>query len=142
MIVVGFAIVTGGGNGLGREISLGLAHAGYGIVVVDADESAARACVRLIEELGVPARALCLDVREPAAATDIVAAAHELGDLRVLVNNAGGWTPQRQYPQASAAERAATINLNLIAPMVLPGGHRGPRPGGRRRDGGGDVGRR
>ena len=113
------AIVTGGGSGLGREISLGLPHAGYGVVVVDLDEPAAQACASLIEERGLPARALHADVRKPEHMTGIVAAAQNLGGPHVLVNNAGGWTPQRQYPQAKAAEWAATINLNLIAPMLL-----------------------
>jgi len=113
------AIVTGAGEGLGRDIALGLAHAGYGVVVADIDEKSAQACASSIEEQGTPARALGADVRAPADLDRIVAVAQELGDLRVLVNNAGGWTPRRQYPQATAAEWAATINLNLVAPMLL-----------------------
>ncbi|MEV4543831.1 SDR family NAD(P)-dependent oxidoreductase [Micromonospora echinaurantiaca] len=113
------AIVTGGGSGLGREIALGLAHAGYGTVVADLDEPAAQACASLIEERGMPARGLCVDVRRHDDLTLVVAAAQDLGGPHVLVNNAGGWTPQRQYPQAKAEEWAATINLNLIAPMLL-----------------------
>ncbi|HWS38003.1 MAG TPA: SDR family NAD(P)-dependent oxidoreductase [Actinoplanes sp.] len=113
------AIVTGGGAGLGREIALGLARAGYGVVVADVDGRAAQACARVIEEHGVPARALCVDVRERQDMERIVAVAKELGGPHVLVNNAGGWTPQRQYPQAAPDEWAATIDLNLIAPMAL-----------------------
>ena len=79
------------------------AHAGYGIVVADRDEPAARACASSIEEQGTPARAVGADVRAPADLDRIVAVARELGDLKVLVNNAGGWTPQRQYPQATPA---------------------------------------
>ncbi|MEV4280032.1 SDR family NAD(P)-dependent oxidoreductase [Actinoplanes xinjiangensis] len=129
------AIVTGGGSGLGREISLGLAHAGYGIVVVDRDESAAHACASSIGEHGLSAQALRADVRVPEDVTGIVAAAQRLGGPHVLVNNAGGWTPQRQYPQAEAAEWAATINLNLIAPMLLSQHVLGPM----REQGGGAI---
>jgi NAD(P)-dependent dehydrogenase (short-subunit alcohol dehydrogenase family) len=113
------AIVTGGGDGLGREIALGLTHAGYGVVVADVDGRAAQACARVIEERGTPARALHVDVRERPDMNRIVAAAQDLGGPHVLVNNAGGWTPQRQYPQATPDEWAATIDLNLIAPMTL-----------------------
>lgn len=67
----------------------------------------------------MPARGLCVDVRRHDDLTLVVAAAQDLGGPHVLVNNAGGWTPQRQYPQAKAEEWAATINLNLIAPMLL-----------------------
>ncbi|MBF9134393.1 SDR family oxidoreductase [Plantactinospora sp. S1510] len=113
------AIVTGAGDGLGREIALGLAHAGYGIVVVDLDERAAQVCGGLIEARGMPAQAVGADVREHEGLVRIVAAAQHLGGPHVLVNNAGGWTPRQQYPQATAAEWAATISLNLTAPMLL-----------------------
>lgn len=113
------AIVTGGGDGLGREIALGLAHAGLGVVVADIDEPAARACARLIEVSGKPARAVGADVREADDLQRVLAVAQQLGGLHVLVNNAGGVTPQRQYPEAEAAEWAATISLNLTAPMLL-----------------------
>ncbi|MEU4623289.1 SDR family oxidoreductase [Actinoplanes sp. NPDC023801] len=113
------AIITGGGGGLGREIALGLAGAGYGVVVADVDERAAHTCAALVEGYGVPARAVRADVRDDADLDRIVAAARELGGPRVLVNNAGGWTPGRQYPAATAAEWGATIQLNLVAPMRL-----------------------
>ena len=119
LIMANTAIVTGAGDGLGREIALGLADAGYGVVVADIDEQAAQACANRIEAYGTPARALGADVRERQDLNRIVALAQELGGPHLLVNNAGGWTPQRQYPQATATEWAATINLNLIAPMAL-----------------------
>jgi NAD(P)-dependent dehydrogenase (short-subunit alcohol dehydrogenase family) len=113
------AIITGGGGGLGREIAFGLARSGHGVVVADVDERAARACADQVEEYGVPARAIRADVCDAADLDRIMAAARELGGPHVLVNNAGGWTPERQYPQAAAAEWTATIELNLIAPMRL-----------------------
>lgn len=119
LIMASTAIVTGAGDGLGRELALGLAHAGYGVVVADIDEQAAHGCANAIEEYGTPVRAMGADVRESRDLNRIVALAQELGGPHVLVNNAGGWTPQRQYPQATATEWAATINLNLVAPMAL-----------------------
>ncbi|TYB95510.1 SDR family NAD(P)-dependent oxidoreductase [Micromonospora sp. WP24] len=113
------AIVTGAGAGLGREIAVGLADAGYGIIVVDRDERAAASCAHLIEQRAVPMRKVCADVRVPSDAERIVSAARQLDGPQVLVNNAGGWTPRRQYPEATADEWAATINLNLVAPMML-----------------------
>ncbi|RKN32308.1 SDR family NAD(P)-dependent oxidoreductase [Micromonospora musae] len=113
------AIVTGAGGGLGREIAIGLADTYYGIIVVDRDERAAEACAHVIEARAVPVRKVCADVRVPSDADRIVSAARELGGPHVLVNNAGGWTPRRQYPEATADEWAATINLNLVAPMML-----------------------
>ncbi|MEV6373451.1 SDR family NAD(P)-dependent oxidoreductase [Micromonospora musae] len=113
------AIVTGAGAGLGREIAVGLADAGYGIIVADRDERAAASCAHLIEQRATPMRKVCADARVPSDAERIVSAARQLDGPQLLVNNAGGWTPERQYPEATADEWAATIDLNLIAPMVL-----------------------
>ncbi|BAL89459.1 putative short-chain dehydrogenase [Actinoplanes missouriensis 431] len=113
------AIVTGAAGGLGRHLALGLARTGYGIVVADTDERAAGECARLVEASGVPARALRADVRDRHDRDRVLAAARELGGPRVLVNNAGGWTPGDQYPHAAESAWTATIELNLIAPMAL-----------------------
>ena len=40
----------------------------------------------------------------------------DLGTLRVLVNNAGGWLPGPQYPEAREWRRS--IDLNLVVPML------------------------
>lgn len=113
------AIVTGSGGGLGREIARGLAEAGYGMVIADIDDEGARACRDLIRALGVPARSIQADVREPDDAERVVALAQAMGGPHVLVNNAGGWSPDLQYPEASVAEWTATLTLNLTAPMLL-----------------------
>jgi 3-oxoacyl-[acyl-carrier protein] reductase len=118
-MTAGIAIVTGGGAGLGREIALGLARSGHGVVIADTDPAAAQACAQSIAALGVPARAVDGDIRIPAEAERVVRTAAEMGGPGVLVNNAGGWTPERQYPAAAPAEWAATIALNLTAPMLL-----------------------
>ncbi|WP_433306772.1 SDR family NAD(P)-dependent oxidoreductase [Actinoplanes sp. CA-030573] len=110
------AVVTGSGSGLGRHIASLLAGNGYRVVIADVDGRAAEACARAI---GPAARAVAADVREPGDLDRIVTAACELGDPSVLVNNAGGWSPRRQYPEAPADEWTATLALNLTAPMRL-----------------------
>jgi NAD(P)-dependent dehydrogenase (short-subunit alcohol dehydrogenase family) len=113
------AIVTGGGGGLGRELVLGLAAAGYGVVVADLDPSSAATVSATAEGYGVPAVAVPADVTVPADAERVVAAAASLGGPHVLINNAGGWTSDEQYPGVPASSWTRTLELNLTAPMRL-----------------------
>jgi len=101
------AIVTGAGSELGPHIALGLGRAGYGIVVADIDRTAAAECADRIETLGVPARVVAAAVRDRAGLNRIVARSNELGGPRALVNNAGGCTPRRPHPSATAEEWTA-----------------------------------
>jgi NAD(P)-dependent dehydrogenase (short-subunit alcohol dehydrogenase family) len=113
------AIVTGAGDGLGRVLALRLAAAGMRIVVADVDGEAAVLTAHLVEECGSNASVVVADVRSPADASRIVAAAESRGGPHVLVNNAGGWTPGAQYPDAGPRSWASTLELNLHAPMLL-----------------------
>jgi 2-hydroxycyclohexanecarboxyl-CoA dehydrogenase len=75
------ALVTGGAGGIGAAIVRRLTAEGADVVIGDLDAPAAEA---LAAEIG--ARAVALDVADPASARAAVAAA---GTLDVLVNNAG-----------------------------------------------------
>ena len=60
------AIVTGGANGIGREIALRLAAAGAAVLVADRDGVGAEAVARGIEAAGGRAVGRAVDVRDPA----------------------------------------------------------------------------
>jgi NAD(P)-dependent dehydrogenase (short-subunit alcohol dehydrogenase family) len=75
------ALVTGANRGIGREVARQLAARDYDVILTARDEEKARVAA---EELG--ARPLQLDVSDPAS---IEAAAESVGELDVLVNNAG-----------------------------------------------------
>jgi NAD(P)-dependent dehydrogenase (short-subunit alcohol dehydrogenase family) len=84
------ALVTGGGQGLGREVCHALAAGGADVVVADLRTDTAEAVARSLGDRGVRASAVRLDVadeRSAAAAVERVVA--EFGRLHVLVNNAG-----------------------------------------------------
>ncbi len=84
------AVVTGGGNGLGKAIGTALAGAGAIVVLADHDTTAARAAAEEIALSGGRAEARALDVTDEAAIEHVfeaVVAAH--GRLDMLVNNAG-----------------------------------------------------
>ena len=83
------AIVTGGGNGIGRAYARGLAAAGARVVVSDLDLEAAQKVAAEIEADGGDALAVATDVADEAACADMVSAAVErFGRIDVLVNNA------------------------------------------------------
>jgi NAD(P)-dependent dehydrogenase (short-subunit alcohol dehydrogenase family) len=75
------ALVTGASRGIGREVARQLAERDYDVLLTARDENKARGAA---EEIG--ARPLQLDVSDPSS---IESAAAAVGELDVLVNNAG-----------------------------------------------------
>lgn len=83
-------IVTGSGQGLGREYALAFAARGAAVVVNDIDKTVADSVVREIVAAGGRAAADAHSVATREGAAAIVATAlREFGNLTVLVNNAG-----------------------------------------------------
>jgi|tagenome__1003787_1003787.scaffolds.fasta_scaffold20792583_2 NAD(P)-dependent dehydrogenase (short-subunit alcohol dehydrogenase family) len=113
------AIVTGAGSGLGRDIALGLAAAGSGVVIADLDPDRAEDTARGVRQFGVPGHAVAVDLRVTGEAYRLVRRGGEHGGPHILVNNAGGWTPGEQYPAAQPPDWGATMALNLTVPMLL-----------------------
>ena len=84
------AVVTGGGNGLGRAIGTALAGAGAIVVLADHDTVAARSAAEEIALAGGRVEARALDVTdEPAIAHVFEAVVTAHGRLDMLINNAG-----------------------------------------------------
>ncbi|MBI4292521.1 MAG: SDR family oxidoreductase [Betaproteobacteria bacterium] len=87
------AIVTGGGQGLGKAIALGLAHCGASVCIADVNLAAAEEVASQARALGPRSLALQVDatVNEQAVrmAKQTVDA---FGRIDILVNNAGGAT--------------------------------------------------
>ncbi len=85
------AIVTGGGRGVGRGISLALGRAGAKVALsYRRDEASARQTVADILALGTQAVALPADNTDPTQVKEMVARTLEtFGKVDILVNNAG-----------------------------------------------------
>ena len=113
------AIVTGGSRGIGAAASLLLAKAGY-LVVVNyvSNAAAAKAVVTQIEKAGGKAAAIKGDV---ASEKDIVAlfkAADQLGQLKVLVNNAGIIDLKARVDEMSAERLARMFAINITGSFL------------------------
>ena len=107
------AVVTGGAGGLGEFIVSRLLAEGCQVVAADVEPGAWAA-----REDG--SIAFCrADVRVAADVERMVGfAVDRFGGLDVLVNNAGGVSRGAQWPSASASEWRATLELNLLGPML------------------------
>lgn len=107
------AIVTGSGQGLGREIALCLAEHGASLILADLvypEETAT-----LVETIGSRGVPIQVDVSDEAAVKEMAKkAASEFGGIDILVNNAGitqtDFTPTEDAP---VAEWDKVIGVNL-----------------------------
>jgi 3-oxoacyl-[acyl-carrier protein] reductase len=85
------ALVTGGGRGIGRAISVALARAGHPVAVnYLSREDEAKATLARVEKSGAEGVCVQADVSEPKEVEGLFAEVEEaLGPVHVLVNNAG-----------------------------------------------------
>ncbi|MEP6629043.1 MAG: SDR family NAD(P)-dependent oxidoreductase [Lapillicoccus sp.] len=108
------ALVTGGASGLGGATTRRLVADGATVVVVDLPSSPG---ADLAAELGAAVRVVAADVRDEDQMQAAVAAATELGDLRVVVTCAGVGTPGRVVGRGGplALETFRTVvDINLV----------------------------
>ena len=83
------AVVTGGGSGLGRSISIRLAADGHRVAVVDVDVEKAEKVAAEIQAAGVKAIAVGCDVSDEAGVESAFATVrHALGPVEILVTSA------------------------------------------------------
>ncbi|MEJ8839405.1 SDR family NAD(P)-dependent oxidoreductase [Ramlibacter sp. AN1133] len=84
------ALVTGAASGIGQAISVAFAAAGARVLATDRSAEACARTLELASAFGTQCRAFALDVTDAAAVqalSDRIGA--EIGDIDVLVNNAG-----------------------------------------------------
>jgi meso-butanediol dehydrogenase/(S,S)-butanediol dehydrogenase/diacetyl reductase len=117
------AIVTGGGRGIGRGISLVLARNGANIVVADLIEDNARRVADEVRAIGREPLALSLDVTSQASAEAMVASVMaQFGQIDILVNNAGiigapGWE-SRETPNEDDWDMIYAVNVKGIVKVT------------------------
>ncbi len=126
------ALITGASRGIGRALALGLAQAGWHVVIAakstassDRLPGSIHSVAREVEALGGQALPVPVDVRDEGQIQSLVARTLErFGRIDVLVNNAGAlyWqslldTPARKFDLVMAVNARAAF---LCARAVLP----------------------
>ncbi len=83
-------LVTGAGQGIGREIALRFAEKGADVAIVDVQEEKLKETAAVIEEKGVKVQWVVCDVREEESVVDGVnKILDNFGRIDILINNAG-----------------------------------------------------
>lgn len=114
------AIVTGGGQGIGKAISLGLAQAGAAVVIADIDPAAAEDVAAQINSSGQRSIGVPVDATDKGQITKMVEQTIEaFGHIDVLVNNAGGASGPTfnigRVTKISERDWDDTIKINLTS---------------------------
>jgi 3-oxoacyl-[acyl-carrier protein] reductase len=114
------ALVTGGGNGIGRAVARRMAAAGMTVVVADCDREGAERVRGEITQNGGRAEALSLDVtvaHEVKTAVGSVARLHERID--VLANIAGGSFYTKRVEEFRWTEWREVVDINLKGTFLM-----------------------
>jgi NAD(P)-dependent dehydrogenase (short-subunit alcohol dehydrogenase family) len=109
---VHWAFVTGGGGDIGGAIADVLASRGWGVICADLDGTRAAEVVARVRAAGGVAEAMTLDVTDEQEVETAARAALAIGDVRLLVNNAGRAFSNRMLDLDFATWRR-DIALNL-----------------------------
>ena len=113
------AFVTGGANGLGREICLRLAKEGCNVAVTDIDVENAEKTALDVKLLGVNAKAYKLDITDFEAVENVKkCVVNDLGPVDILVNNAGTFEDVT-FDDHNFEDFRRVIEINLLSVICV-----------------------
>jgi gluconate 5-dehydrogenase len=113
------ALITGGTHGLGMAMAEGLAQAGAELVITGTTPSKMEEALHYYKSKGYKATGYLFDVtNEKAAAAKIDLIAKELGDIHILVNNAG-IIKRELATTMSVADFRQVIDVDLVGPFIM-----------------------
>jgi 3-oxoacyl-[acyl-carrier protein] reductase len=107
------ALITGGGRGIGREITLGLAKAGADVAICDVNKAAMEEVKKEVESLGRKCALFETDVTKTDQVEGMVSKVLDnFKKIDILINNAG-ITRDGLLIRMSEADWDAVLNINL-----------------------------
>ncbi len=108
------AVVTGGGGGIGRAVSLGLLKAGYRVALAGRRAEPLRETIALAGDNGVNAIAVPTDVSNPEAVENLFdKTVTTFGHLDLLFNNAGISAPAVPFEDLTYEQWKSVVDINL-----------------------------
>lgn len=117
MNVTGYAVVSGGGSGIGQAFCLELANRGWHVAVADLNTQAASATAEQICTDGGAATAHTLDVSDPHSWAQLCEQLQAIWPrLDLLVNNAGNLI-SGEFDQCEADDLRGIVEVNLLGAM-------------------------
>lgn len=113
------ALVTGGGRGLGRSISMELATSGVSVMLTYIhDKASALSTTKAILDTGGYASCIQMDVCNRKSVTKAVnRCVNHFGSLDILINNAGFNIPT-DFDQINDDEWDKVLDINLKGPFI------------------------
>lgn len=113
------AIITGGGQGLGKAISLALAREGAKVVVADLDINAAKRVIKEIKIYSPSSMAMKVDVSKKDEVRRLIKKVIQLyKGIDILINNAG-ICPRTKFSQITEKEWEQVLAVNLKSIFLL-----------------------
>src|SRR5262249_31286087 len=113
-----WALITGASSGIGRAFALQLAESGYPVLLVARRQTELERLATEIRERGGQVEVLAADLVAPGGVDAVVSRANELGDVEVLVNNAGFGNYGPFLSQSDSRQRDE-LALNVGVPVAL-----------------------
>jgi NAD(P)-dependent dehydrogenase (short-subunit alcohol dehydrogenase family) len=113
------AVVTGAGTGVGRAIVIALAKQAFSVAIVGRTESTLRETIAQSSSK-TKLVAYPFDISDEAFVSRLAdQVTRDLGDVDVLVNNAGTNIPRRSLEQLSVEDFKHLIDVNLTGAFLL-----------------------
>ena len=113
------AIVTGGSQGIGREIGIVLASEGANVMLAARNERGLAETVSIIEKAGGVSRFTVMDVTDDKSVTKMVEETMNIwGSIDILVNNSGIAGPTGNCEDIKIVDWEECIAVNVRGPFL------------------------
>lgn len=112
-----WAIVTGSSSGIGKELAIQLADAGFNLIIHGRDQQRLDVLFRQLSQNNILVKAVSADLSDKKGIDDIIQAAEGL-NVGLLINNAGFGTSGR-FVDSILDEEINMVRVNIEAVVAL-----------------------